>query len=73
MGVLVLFRRFQELVPVLCDRRCAGLVRLDHLDVPSVVRCDAVSVEEPLDVSEQEVMVGGEFRDPAVNGVEASS
>ena len=58
---------------MLCDRGRAGEVRLDHLDVPGVVRCDAVPVEEPLDVGEQEAMVGGEFRDAAVEGVEALS
>jgi hypothetical protein len=60
---------------VLCDRASAraGEVRLDHLDVPAVVRREAVPVEEPLHVSEQEAVVGSEFLDARVNDVQALS
>jgi hypothetical protein len=72
MGLFALSRR-QELVPVLCDRGRAGEVRLDQLDEPGVVRCDAVAVDEPLEIGEQEVMFGGECRDAAVEGAQAPS
>jgi hypothetical protein len=60
---LVTLSRCQELVAVLCDRGRAGEVRLDQLDKQGVVGCDAVPVEGPLEIGEQEVMFGGEFRD----------
>ena len=47
---LVLLLQFQQLVPVLSDGGSAGEVRLDHLDEPRLFRCDAVPVEEPLEI-----------------------
>jgi hypothetical protein len=44
--------RRQQLVPVLGDGGRTGEVRLDHLDEPRFVRCDAVPVEEPLEIGE---------------------
>jgi hypothetical protein len=70
---LVALSRCQELVPVLCDRDRAGNVRLDHLHDPGLVGCDAVPVEEPLEIGEQEAVFGGEFRDAAVKGIQAPS
>jgi hypothetical protein len=51
----------------------AGEVGLDHLDEPGVVRCDAVSVEESLEIGEQEAVIAGELCDAAVDGVQAPS
>jgi hypothetical protein len=58
---------------VLRDRGRAGKVRLDHLHIPGVAGGDAVPVEEPLDIGEQEAMLGGELRDATVKGVETLS
>jgi hypothetical protein len=48
------------------DRRRAGEVRLDHLDVPGLVRCDPMSMEEPFEISEEEAVLVGELADAAV-------
>jgi hypothetical protein len=42
----------QQLVPVLGDRARSGEVGLDRLDEPWLVGCDAVAVEQPLEVGE---------------------
>ena len=47
----------QELVPVVGDGGCAGEVRLDHLHEPRFVRRDAVPVEKPLKIREQEAVL----------------
>jgi hypothetical protein len=51
---------------VLGDGACSGEVGLDHLDEPWLIRCDAVAVEESLEIGEQEAMVGGELADAVV-------
>jgi hypothetical protein len=53
-------------VPVLGGRGRAGAVRLDHLDIPGLVRGEAVAVEEPLEISEEEAVLIGELRDAGV-------
>ena len=72
LDLLVLLRH-QQLVPLLGDGGRAGQVRLDHVDVPGLVRGDAVSVEEPLEIGNQETMFPGQLRDAAVEGVQAPS
>jgi hypothetical protein len=44
----------------------AGEVRLDHLDEPALVRCDAVPVEQPLEVGEQEAAFTGQLHEISV-------
>jgi hypothetical protein len=44
----------------------AGEVRLDHLDEPALVRCEAVPVEQPLEVGEQEATCAGELHELSV-------
>jgi hypothetical protein len=46
----------------------AGEVRLDHLNEPGLVRSDAVAVEEPLDIGNQETTLPGELREATVDG-----
>ncbi len=58
---------------MLGGRGRAGEVRPDHLDVPGLVRGEAVSVEEPFEVGEEEAVLVGEVRDAAVESVEAQS
>jgi hypothetical protein len=58
---------------VLGDRGRAGEVRLDHLDVPGLVRCEAVAVEELLEIGEEEAVLVAERRDAAVERVETPS
>src|SRR5439155_13317123 len=70
---LVVLSRGQELVPMLGDRGRAGEVGLDHLDEPRLVGCDAVPVEEPLEIGEQEAALAGQPRDAAINCVQAPS
>ena len=61
--------RRQQLVPVLGDRGRTGEIRLDHVHEPRLLRCDAVPVEEPFEIGEQEAMVARELRDAAVDCV----
>ena len=58
---------------MLGDRGRAGEVGLDHLDEPRLVGCDAVPVEEPLEIGEQEAALAGQPRDAAVDCVQAPS
>jgi hypothetical protein len=55
------------------DRGRTGEVRLDHLNEPTLVRCDAMPVEEPLQIREQETMRLGQLRYPAVDRVQSPS
>lgn len=38
-------------------------VRLDHLDEPGLIGCEAVSVEEPLEVGGEEAMLASQLAD----------
>jgi hypothetical protein len=58
--------RRQEFVPVLGGRARAGEVRLDHQYEPGLVRCDAVSVEQALEIREEEVVLVGQMLDAAI-------
>jgi hypothetical protein len=48
-------------------------VRLDHLNEPGLVRCDAVPVEEPLQIGEQKVPLAGSLPNAAIHGVQPPS
>jgi hypothetical protein len=58
---------------MLGDGARTGEVRLDRLNEPGLVRGDAVPVEEPLEIGNQETMFPGQLRDAAVEGVQAPS
>jgi hypothetical protein len=59
--------------PVLGDRGGASEIRLDHKDEPRLGLCDAVSVEEAFEISEQEAIAVGQLSNPSANRVEAPS
>jgi hypothetical protein len=58
---------------VLGDRGRAGEVRLDHLDEPGLVRGEAVSVEQTLEIGKEEAVLLRERLDAAVDRVQAPS
>src|SRR5436305_1701364 len=64
LDLLVLLRH-QQLVLLLGDGGRAGQVRLDHVDEPGLVRGDAVSVEEPLEIGTE---LAGERVRPSSTG-----
>ena len=61
----------QEVVPMLRDRGRTSEVRLDHPDEPRLARREAVPVEKPLEIGEQEAVYACEPRDARVDGVQA--
>src|SRR4029453_15011756 len=61
----------QQVVPMLRDDGRPGEVRLDHLNEPGLVRGDAVPVEEPLEIGNQEIVLRGQLHDAGVDGVQA--
>ncbi len=60
-------------MPVLGDGGRSSEVRLDHLNKPRLVECEAVPVEEPLEISKQKAALPGQLRDAAVKCVQAPS
>src|SRR5436309_13224614 len=65
--------RRQQFVPVFRDGARTGEVGLDHLDEPWLVRCDAMSAEEPLEIREHEGALARQFCNAAVDCVQSPS